>query len=63
MQESERRLYICFQKASLTLWFSSVYQMTPLHMAAEHDHSHVVKFLAENEADVNAKNYKGVCMF
>jgi len=35
--------------------------MTPLHVAAERGRSHEVKFLAKNGANVNAKNYKGVC--
>ena len=42
--------------------FLSVYQQTPLHIAATEDHDYTVKCLVEKTADVNIKDMNGVCV-
>ena len=40
--------------------FLSVYQQTPLHIAATKDHDYTVKCLVEKSTDVNIKDMNGV---
>ena len=43
-------------------FFFSLYQMTPLHVAAERGHTKIVDYLVSKGADINSQDKKGVVM-
>ena len=62
----------CFSHSTTCAWLLSaaqckrvgtqggVHQMTPLHMAAEKDHSKIVEYLVDEGADVNIQDHNKV---
>ena len=44
----------------LLLYFLSLYQMTPLHLAAERARVKVIEYLVDKEADINIQDLNGV---
>lgn len=44
------------KKFNLHKLFRCNFQWTPMHWAAERGHTEIVKILAENKADLNAKD-------
>ena len=45
---------------SLGLWFLSIHQMTPLHVAAKSDRYKTVEYLVDEGANINTKDNNGV---
>ena len=41
--------------------FHSLYQWTPLHIAAKGDHTPIVQFLVDKGADISKKSHAKVC--
>ena len=44
----------------LGLWFLSLHQLTPLHMAAKSDRYKTVKYLVDEGANINTRDSDGV---
>ena len=46
--------------SGLGLWFLSLHQLTPLHVAAKSDRYKIVEYLVDEGADINTKDSDGV---
>ena len=49
--------------SGLFLWFISLYQMTPLHLAAERGRYRVVEYLIDLRAEISAEDNDGVSIY
>ena len=51
---------LCGRYQTFCLYFLSLHQMTPLHLAAESGHIKVIKNLVARRADINIQDDNGV---